>query len=755
MDQAGLRKLEAQCVQEEPPSCTAECPLHVDARTFCTLMNEGNWSKAWGILTRTLPLPGVLSRLCHGPCMDACLRSKKGGAINLPALERFCAVQVTKPVRSIPMPAKGKRVCVLGGGLAGLSAASDLVRKGIKVVLHSSKPGLELAEADSSPLPSGILESELERLAKLGVDFQPAINVSRAECESLLEEFDAVVIDRTEQDIAPLNLDEPDAVTLGTSLPGLFIAGVEGEPIFQAASGRKAALSSERFMQGASMVAGRDREGSYESLLHTNLDGVAPVDPVAVPEDGYDVEQAKAEAGRCIHCECLECVKHCEYLEQFGSYPKVYARQIYNNQTIVMGTRMANSLINSCTLCGLCETLCPGDFSMEDLCLHARRDLVEQGHMPQSAHEFALRDMNFANGPDCSLARSAPGTKASTHLFFPGCQLTASRPDAVRSVYDHLRHNIPGMGIMLRCCGAPAEWSGQVSEYDRAISELRSQWESLGQPEIVCACPTCQGMIRSALPGASVSSLWQVLQDTGLPESAKNVGMELTVHDPCTARHEPELRQQARTMLESVGAQLNEVEMSGELTECCGFGGLLAEANPKLGSDVAKRRADALSGEVVTYCAMCRDMLSKGGARISHVLDILFPDAAVGDMAARPVPGYSRRRENRAHLREELLRDLWQEPGAPPKPYDELAVSFSDAALSVMEERRILESDVRKTLLHSRDTGQRLVHKETGRLRATYRPVAVTYWVEFEEKDGEYFVHNAWCHRMRVAGGAA
>ena len=98
-----------------------------------------------------------------------------------------------------------------------------------------------------------------------------------------------------------------------------------------------------------------------------------------------------------MQCECMECVKVCAYLEKFGAYPKRYAREIYNNASIVMGPRQANKLVNSCSLCGLCETVCPNDFAMQDLCLEARREMVGKGKMPPSAHEFALLDMEFSN----------------------------------------------------------------------------------------------------------------------------------------------------------------------------------------------------------------------------------------------------------------------------------------------------------------------------------------------------------------------
>jgi len=75
----------------------------------------------------------------------------------------------------------------------------------------------------------------------------------------------------------------------------------------------------------------------------------------------------------------MECVKVCPYLERFGAYPRKYAREIYNNESIVMGVRQANKLINSCSLCGLCETVCFHDFAMRDLCLTARQSMVRRG----------------------------------------------------------------------------------------------------------------------------------------------------------------------------------------------------------------------------------------------------------------------------------------------------------------------------------------------------------------------------------------
>lgn len=112
----------------------------------------------------------------------------------------------------------------------------------------------------------------------------------------------------------------------------------------------------------------------------------------------YSVSEAALEATRCLQCECLICVRECVYLQKYKGYPRVYARQIYNNASIVKGLHTANALVNGCALCGQCEELCPENFSMAELCLSARRDMVERDFMPPSAHEFALEDMESASG---------------------------------------------------------------------------------------------------------------------------------------------------------------------------------------------------------------------------------------------------------------------------------------------------------------------------------------------------------------------
>ncbi|BCS88047.1 pyridine nucleotide-disulfide oxidoreductase/dicluster-binding protein [Pseudodesulfovibrio sediminis] len=754
MEQADLRHWENKCVQEEAPQCTASCPLHVDVRTFCSLMAQRRWDKAWTILAKTLPLPGVLARLCNGPCKSHCVRKDAGGAIAMDSLERFCADNAKPVAPPRPLPNRKKTVAVVGTTLTGLCAAWEMARRGFDVTLISSDIANSLAYLPIDSLPEGTVERELANLEKLGVVVNDKETLSAKLITSLIETYDAVFLDSDAAPALSTEYGTPDDLTFGTQITGLFVSPKgETSAILQAACGRRAANSIERFTQGVSLVSNRELEGPYPTRLFTSLEGVEVQAPLIDSGNCTELE-ARDEAKRCIQCECMECVKQCEYLKHFKSYPKIYARQIYNNESIVMGTRQANSMINSCMLCGLCETICPEDFSMADVCLAARRTLVEQGNMPPSAHDFALRDMAFANGEKCTLVRHAPGTDTSEYLFFPGCQLTASDPDGVERAYADLRARMDNVGLFLHCCGAPAKWSGRETLTNYVMTELRTGWESLGKPKIIAACPSCIKELREGLPDAEILSHWSILSALGVPETALKATATFAINDPCAARHDKVVQDDVRALLDKLQVTVVEPPLTGETTQCCGYGGLLSEANPQLADIVTRQRAGTMDEDIVTYCVMCRDMMAKTGKGAIHIYDLLYPET--GNRADRAAPGYSARRENRVHLKEALLSGVWQDADdIPALPHESVVVQYTDKAAAIMEERRILHTDVQKVLYAASQSGKRFVHSESGHLLASFRPVVVTYWVEYEPVDDGYLVHKSWSHRMHIKGAKA
>lgn len=763
MDQSELRKIENRCIQEQPPGCVTACPLHVDVRTFIRHMSEGKWDQAWKVLHKTLPLTGILGRICDAPCQSRCKRSEAGGAIEIGALERFCVSQPPPRRFFPPLPSRDQVIAVVGTGLSGLTAAWDLLRKGYGVHLFEAEPPVSyLLSCYPDFLTDDIITGELANLDALGAVHHTGVEInSQGFIEKCRHDFDTLFLCLEGVDAGwglEMNEDGLPAVShplQTTNFEGVFAGGLSRSPVQQAAEGRWGATSIDRHLQNVSMTAGREKDGSYETSLYTSLSGLthqAPT-PFSRPDRCYTAPEARIEASRCIQCECLECVKVCAYLEAFKGYPKKYTREIYNNESIVMGNHQANKLINSCSLCGLCEGVCPRDFPMQEVCLEARRSMVRRGKMPPSAHEFALMDMAFNQSERCSLARCEPGRDQCDFLFFPGCQLAATRPDQTSRVYEHLRSGSSnGVGLMLGCCGAPAHWAGEEALFEEQLDIFRKNWEKLGQPTVVAACSTCLLMLRQYLMEIDAISLWEVFPERGMPQPAFRPQAPSAIHDPCTTRGDRKTQDAVRALLKRLDVPWVELELARDKTECCGFGGLMRDANPALAREVVARRAALDDADYLTYCAMCRDSLAAVGKRTIHLLDLFFPQGE-SDPAKSPRVLWSERQENRVRLKERLQRDVWKEESLQMEPHEEIVLQMDAEVRDRLDRRRILDDDVKRVIYHAQTSGSRLFHPETGRYKASFKRYKTTFWIEYTPLSDGYQIHNAYAHRMEVVKG--
>ncbi|MCE5336104.1 MAG: FAD-dependent oxidoreductase [Desulfobacteraceae bacterium] len=771
MDQDELRKLEERCIQYQPPNCAAACPVHVDVRSMMAQAARGNFTEAAGVFRKTVPFPGIVSRVCDEPCRAVCKRGDVGEPLRVAAIEKACLDNASEVHAKIPLlPKRESRVAIVGGGLSGMSAAFELARKGYSTVVFEQEPRLggSLWDYSEEKLPRDVIAEDLKVLSKVGVEVRLNAHVGRDQpFDVLCDEFGAVYVAAGPQahDAFGLARDEDgrvtvDPATLAASREGVFAGGsmrrAEGQrsPIRSISDGRIAATSIDRYLQKVSLTASRAAEGSVESRLYTSTEGVEPLPatPIGDARQGYSSEEAVREASRCLQCQCLECVKVCEYLNSFRGYPKKYIRQIYNNLSIVMGHRHANKLINSCSLCGLCGEVCPEDLHMGLVCRKARETMVEQGRMPPSAHDFPLRDMQSSNSETCAFARHQPGTTSSRFLFFPGCQLVASSPKHVRNAYALLMRNLSeGVGFMSRCCGAPAQWSGRVELFEETREDFLASWRALGSPLVIAACSTCHDIFRTHLSEVPVVSLWETLDNLGLPErEEKRTREAVAVHDACTARHATALQASVRSILGRLGLEIEELPLSREKTECCGYGGLMFFANPELAKSAIRRRIEESPRDYLTYCAMCRDYLAFSGKRALHLLDLIF-DTPWDEAALRKGPTYSQRRENRVRLKNGMLRELWGESTPQELRRETIRLRISDDVQQLMEDRLILIEDLQQVIDAAERSGYKLLDPVTGHFIAHDKPAGVTYWVEYSAfGNNDFLIHNAYSHRMEI-----
>lgn len=774
MNQTELRELEDRCIQECSPWCVASCPIHVDIRSMCSAISKGDFDTALSVIGKTVPFPRIVSSICDRPCESSCRRTESGDSVEIRALEKSAlSFGLPKKTKMRTPVAKGFRVAVVGAGLSGLTAAFDLIKKGYEVVIFEA--GDQLGGKARESIGQELLEQDLDndfealRNPRLGIRFNHRLETGFS-VNDLQDEFKAIYVGVGDRAVPDSGLKEflaelkIDPLIFSTQIEGLFAGGSllrpnrPYSPINSISDGRRAAISIDRFLEGVSLTASRINEGPYQTRLFTNMDGIEPSFriPSGDEPEGYSEIQSVSEASRCLQCECLECVKVCEFLTTYGAYPKKYLRQIYNNLSIVMGQRHGNKLTNSCSLCGLCEEICPEDLNMGQVCRSARQIMNRQGKMPPSAHEFAIRDMDFCCGEESFFARHQPSMNTSAYLFFPGCRLGGSSPKNVELTYKYLTERLHGgVGVMLTCCGAPADWAGQEDRFSENMASLHSQWVEMGAPTLITACPSCHSLFKKALPQMKLLSLWEVMDSHGLPPVRDNLsGSTVCVHDPCASRNEPQIQQAVRNILLKLGVRIEELPLHGRFTECCGYGGLMCFANKDLSSRVVQRRIEISDHDYLAYCAVCKDHFLSKGKKTFHLLDMVFSGHQDGEAFNKPV-NFSLIRERRRFLKSSMLKSFWNENASTQTDCDMIKLYISSEIKDLMSDRMILEDDLKTVIKQAQETGRRLLNKSNGHFLAHHTPAKVTYWVEYSPHEDGFVIYNAYSHRMLVVEEAA
>jgi Fe-S oxidoreductase len=762
-----------RCLQDEPAATTARCPVHVDVPKLCAALGLGDFKEAYQELHKRVPFAGIFCLICDHPCQDVCVRSELDAAVNIGELER-AAVRYghTQLKKKFKTSKKGGPVAVVGGGISGLCAAYDLDRRGFAVTLYerSERLGGSAWLFAGHRLETGDIERSLGDLRELAIELRLGEAVDGQRLQQLLSENAAVFLGSGSWP-EPLSVDPQTFQVAGSRLFAGGTLGGSGTSVIAAvSSGKRAAVSMERFVKGVSMTAEREREGSFTSLLPYDHSGAGALVAIAPSAEVYSEAEAVAEAARCLRCECDACLKACAHMRRYGRRPKTYAREIYTNENVFLGTRYANRMINSCTLCGLCGQRCPIGLNMAPLIARARRSMVANEKMPPSAHDFALRDMAFAKSGHCALLRQPPeaggGTGAdgavgatepspspsAPYLFFPGCQLAASEPGHVEAAYAYLRERLPeGVGLMLDCCGAPADWAGRDDLLNEGVAAIQQAWEQSDRPTLILACSSCKDVFARRLAQIPTLTLWQVIAERGLPRGAVGSERALSVHDACSARRDTQAHESIRALIDGLGYRREELRYSREDARCCGFGGLVFYANREQEEDFAADAAASGDHDLLVYCAMCKDLFAAQGKRCFHILDLLFaPDPE--QAALRRMPSLSARRDNRVALKRCLLERVWgQRQGPAPPRLPGYTLEIPPELSQLMEQRLILTADVEDALAQAlQDPGACFSNPAKASSLISIRKQFVTYWVEYRVAGTTIEVLSTYSHRMEV-----
>ena len=174
--------------------CQFFCPIGIPTQQRLALLRQGKIDEALKLVLKYTPFPGsVCGTLCPNPCMEGCSRSTIDEAIKINELGLQSAYIEVEP----PKISTGKTVSIIGGGVAGLSAAWQLARLGHCVTVYddATQIGGKLAQViPHSRISQDLLKAELQRIENIGIKFIINCRVDADKFNEICDTSDAVLV---------------------------------------------------------------------------------------------------------------------------------------------------------------------------------------------------------------------------------------------------------------------------------------------------------------------------------------------------------------------------------------------------------------------------------------------------------------------------------------------------------------------------------------------------------------------------------
>ncbi|MCR4611106.1 MAG: NADPH-dependent glutamate synthase [Lachnospiraceae bacterium] len=195
----------SRCINCKNAKCITGCPVSINIPAFIEQVKDGNFEKAYEIISESSALPAVCGRVCpqESQCEGKCIRGFKGDPISIGKLERFVADWACENgIKPKANPNKnGHKVAVIGAGPAGLTCAGDLAKEGFEVTifeaLHEAGGVLVYGIPEFRLPKDDVVAKEVENVKNLGVKIETNVIVGKSiTIDELIEEenFEAVFI---------------------------------------------------------------------------------------------------------------------------------------------------------------------------------------------------------------------------------------------------------------------------------------------------------------------------------------------------------------------------------------------------------------------------------------------------------------------------------------------------------------------------------------------------------------------------------
>ncbi len=180
--------------------CSKACPAGTDCQGYVGLIANDEYKEAVKLIKEKLPLPASIGRICPHPCEKQCRRQYVDEPISIAFLKGFVGDMDLLGDTYIPEiePDTNKKVAIIGGGPAGLTAAYFLRKNGHSVTIFEQMPkmgGMLRYGIPEYRLPKAVLDKEIKLIEDMGVTLKNNVNIGKDILfEEIKNDFDATLV---------------------------------------------------------------------------------------------------------------------------------------------------------------------------------------------------------------------------------------------------------------------------------------------------------------------------------------------------------------------------------------------------------------------------------------------------------------------------------------------------------------------------------------------------------------------------------
>lgn len=322
-----------------------------------------------------------------------------------------------------------------------------------------------------------------------------------------------------------------------------------------------------------------------------------------------------------------------EAVEQSAATQEIMAKTL-------VGDVVTEDTLWACTTCRSCMEQCPAmnEHVPKVVKMRTHQVLMESNFPPEA--QIAFRGMENNGNPwnigwqtrESWAAELGVKTMAEEpdveYLYWPGC--SGAYDARNKRVTTALVKILQAAGIKFailgnaeKCCGDSARRMGNEYLYYSLATENIETMNSLGVKKIITQCPHCFNSLKNDYPQLGgnyevihhVDFLAQLLKE-GKIKVTNPAQTTIAYHDSCYLGRYNEIYQTPREVLSATGANLVEMERTGDKSFCCGAGGGRMWLEEHIGSRINVMRTEqALETDadmVGTACPFCLQMFIDG-----------------------------------------------------------------------------------------------------------------------------------------------